>query len=392
MNIFIIASDINYILAKKLLKNIGGVSVYRTKYCIAEKKFSKVNRDIEDADVILVMLDEKFEEDVILNKQLQYALDCVSIIEEQKIITVALNNTKVPDCLTYHGVIFCRTMAGADIISTNERLKKIIKDLNYESKLKNRRFRKSREIDIISITLAIEAFAISYMLFGTDIFTVGGNIYYERYLMIFLELLIVGVSILALITSYVLILKKKRRDNNINEMETYSYRLKKAFFYNKKNSSEEKGSINENNQIDALGRMMINLEDIKEFYTWSQKQAKAAFTLAVTMCILGFLLLLFPFILSLLKYSIEASIIITVGGVITELIAGTALVVYRCSLTQINHYHKALHEDERFLSSINLIEKINNAEEQNEMYKEIIRSEIQMSILEMTDGMKKEKD
>lgn len=31
---------------------------------------------------------------------------------------------------------------------------------------------------------------------------------------------------------------------------------------------------------------MINLEDIKEFYTWSQKQAKASFILAVAMCIL----------------------------------------------------------------------------------------------------------
>ena len=40
-----------------------------------------------------------------------------------------------------------------------------------------------------------------------------------------------------------------------------------------------------------------------------------------------------------------------VGGAITEVIAGTALIVYRNSLSQLNHYHKALHEDERFLSS-----------------------------------------
>ncbi len=58
------------------------------------------------------------------------------------------------------------------------------------------------------------------------------------------------------------------------------------------------------------------------------------------------------------RLSFQMSIIPAIGGVITELIAGTALVVYRNSLSQLNHYHKALHEDERFLSSVNLSWKI----------------------------------
>ena len=56
------------------------------------------------------------------------------------------------------------------------------------------------------------------------------------------------------------------------------------------------------------------------------------------------------------------------------------MVVYRNSLSQLNHYHKALHEDERFLSSVNLLGKFSTVEAQDDMLREIIRSEIQMNL------------
>lgn len=92
-----------------------------------------------------------------------------------------------------------------------------------------------------------------------------------------------------------------------------------------------------------------------------------------------------PIIFSL---SFQMSLIPAVGGIITELIAGTALVVYRNSLVQLNHYHKALHEDERFLSSVNLLGKFSTVEAQNDMLREIIRSEIQMNLFGLSDAEK----
>lgn len=88
------------------------------------------------------------------------------------------------------------------------------------------------------------------------------------------------------------------------------------------------------------------------------------------------------------RLSFQMSIIPAIGGVITELIAGTALVVYRNSLSQLNHYHKALHEDERFLSSVNLLGKFSTVEAQDDMLREIIRSEIQMNLA----GLKETED
>lgn len=136
---------------------------------------------------------------------------------------------------------------------------------------------------------------------------------------------------------------------------------------------------------------MINLEDIKEFYTWSQKQAKASFILAVSMCISGFVLMVVAILLPVVfRLSFQMSIIPAIGGVITELIAGTALVVYRNSLSQLNHYHKALHEDERFLSSVNLLGKFSSVEAQDDMLREIIRSEIQMNLAELQENENRE--
>lgn len=103
------------------------------------------------------------------------------------------------------------------------------------------------------------------------------------------------------------------------------------------------------------------------------------------MCIFGFALMIAAIVLPVVfRLSFQMSIIPAVGGVITELIAGTALVVYRNSLSQLNHYHKALHEDERFLSSVNLLGKFSTVEAQDDMLREIIRSEIQMNL----DGLK----
>lgn len=90
------------------------------------------------------------------------------------------------------------------------------------------------------------------------------------------------------------------------------------------------------------------------------------------------------------RLSFQMSIIPAIGGVITELIAGTALVVYRNSLSQLNHYHKALHEDERFLSSVNLLGKFSSVEAQDDMLREIIRSEIQMNLAELQENENRE--
>ena len=54
--------------------------------------------------------------------------------------------------------------------------------------------------------------------------------------------------------------------------------------------------------------------------------------------------------------------------------------------------HLPLHEDERFLSSVNLLGKFSSVEAQDDMLREIIRSEIQMNLAELQENENREAD
>ena len=245
---------------------------------------------------------------------------------------------------------------------------------------------KTKTLPMIILTLAIEMFAM-FMVILLFKYQSSDMIDMDNYTSLLVTFVTVVVSIMTLVTSYVSIMRRKWKDDDEKEIASYSNRLKKAIVPENINDIEkEDNDKRENkNEIDALGRMLINLEDIKEFYTWNQKQAKASFILAIAICIVGFALMITAVVLSIIfGFNFQIAVIPAIGGIITELIAGTALVVYRNSLSQLNHYHKALHEDERFLSSVNLLGKFSSAQVQDDMLREIIKSEIQMNL----DGLK----
>jgi hypothetical protein len=274
-------------------------------------------------------------------------------------------------------------------------IEKVLTHRRYNVRKTNGNEVRSKTSSMIILTLAIEMFAMLFvvLLFKYPSLDMG---YMDNSMSLLLGLITVVLSVCTLITSYLSIMRRRWQEDDEEEIESYSRRLKKAIVPEEIKRTEEVSSENKEKkkEIDALGRMMINLEDIKEFYTWSQKQAKASFILAVVMCILGFALMIAAIVLPVVfRLSFQMSIIPAVGGVITELIAGTALVVYRNSLSQLNHYHKALHEDERFLSSVNLLGKFSTVDAQDDMLREIIRSEIQMNLdgLKETENIKPDK-
>lgn len=124
---------------------------------------------------------------------------------------------------------------------------------------------------------------------------------------------------------------------------------------------------------DILGLMALNLRELKEFYTLTKKQAIRSFSLSVGMCILGFLLIMFATIIAVLWKENQIAIVTGIGGAIVEVIAGTALFVYKKSLEQLNFYYLSLHDNERFMSLINISSKTNK---KDELYSEIVISEL----------------
>lgn len=145
---------------------------------------------------------------------------------------------------------------------------------------------------------------------------------------------------------------------------------------------------------DALELIKVNLANINEYYIWSQKQAKSAFNAAIATCSVGFLLVVAAVLIPVVKQDFNSTIsfISFLGGAITEVIGGTIFFVYRKSLTQLNYYHKALHEDQRFLSSVNLINKFHDRNAGDEMLKEIIQSAIDINRAEFGHSEEKKAD
>lgn len=129
-----------------------------------------------------------------------------------------------------------------------------------------------------------------------------------------------------------------------------------------------------------LGHLKVNWSEMKEYYRISKNQAKAAFNWAIAICILGILILAFaiasPFIPVFSSHNVLIPILSTIGGTIVELFAGTILLVYKHTLSQMNLYHEALADYQHYLSCINLASMVTDDEKRNQLYEQIITAEM----------------
>lgn len=133
---------------------------------------------------------------------------------------------------------------------------------------------------------------------------------------------------------------------------------------------------NEKNK-DVLELMLENMKEIRDYYIISKRQARRSFTLAASACIIGFIFVLTSILLTIfLELPLVVTIISAIAGALSEFIAGTALYVYKMSLQQLNNYYESLHNNERFLSLVNLVSKM-DSKKQDEAYMNIINAELQ---------------
>lgn len=134
------------------------------------------------------------------------------------------------------------------------------------------------------------------------------------------------------------------------------------------------GSNIDEENVDILGLMLHNLKEIGEFYVLTKEQAKKSFHLSVGMYVAGFVLFAGASVLSLVWKENLFALLTALGGVVVEVIAGTSLLVYRKSLEQLNYYYSSLHNNERFLSLINISSKTNC---KDELLTKIVDSELE---------------
>ncbi|MCL2087934.1 MAG: toll/interleukin-1 receptor domain-containing protein [Oscillospiraceae bacterium] len=376
---------------------------------VGEDWAQHIKDGICDADILLIVVGEGFEDSVNAKTELHMALALSARDNRQSLFPVILDDNPIPDELKAILCARCRSDSDEDVQHLSAQLQKAIADKKERLSILNEKARKlqRKHVDkysaIVGVTTAIMSIftvIISFFWEKTTVSTVFGS-----GLLLAIIAALISVTLVMGITTYTTAIKRRKYMEEKEEEEQYSKKLKAAIAPEDSTINIEKidsDCVNIHyHQVDAgadamdnsasgsengaLRLMLINLENIKEFYTWSQKQAKGSFTLAVSMCIAGFVMMIAAILLPIVfELDIGMAIIPAIGGAIAELIAGTALFVYKSSLSQLNHYHKALHEDERFLSSVNLLNRFSTTEMQDEMLKEIIRSEIQMNLLSIT--------
>ena len=149
---------------------------------------------------------------------------------------------------------------------------------------------------------------------------------------------------------------------------------------NTENNSQVENKEKEISQYenrDIIELMIANMKEINEYYVLSKKMTKDSFVLAVCMCIGGFFIISTSVIFILLN-NIDAiqAILPIISGAVIEAIAATTLIVYKKSLEQLNRYYDALHDNEIFLSAVNLANKI-SYEKRDDTYNYIIKTKLE---------------
>jgi len=132
-------------------------------------------------------------------------------------------------------------------------------------------------------------------------------------------------------------------------------------------------------QKDILMLMFENMDEIREYFAISKKHVKFSFWLTVLSCFFGGALLTLAVYHAMVNPDIQPAIIAFVAGAVVELFAATSLVVHKKSIGQLNYYYNALHNNEMFLSTVNLVSNLKE-EKQDDTYIKIIENELNVRL------------
>lgn len=334
-----------------------------------ENEFKRIKSRCKVASSIIVLYDNSFENYLISNMEEQLYIKKVFTNVNSKITMIHFDNCKKLNFSQIKNTLFCNLNDFNNVKSTlNSVQNTIVLDKHQSLHKTDERPIEQRKIIFISILLFIcSLYLLSYK-----------NFLFGRKMQYLLSLTMLVTSVLSLVIFF---LQSNKKISNLffeTEYIEYDEKIKQALV---KDETDIEGK---EEKINALGRMELNLSDIKEFYVWTKKQSKAAFVLANCLIIFGIITLVVSIVLSIyLKLETSVTIIGAVGGIIIEFIGATALVVYKTTLSQLNHYHRSLHEDERFLSSVNLINSLSDNNQKDEMIKQVISSELELNRVEL---------
>ena len=356
-------------LYEKLILSVGAISSLFIN--INESKNNSLFEYIKIAEKIVVFFDKDY-----FTKNAYNQLEIFDYLFKHKHKTVVISNEVLPYAIDRKILKkFCYNIKNKNDFSTIKKLLVNFLNGNENNQIINDDKTKNKNNFFHQINLnKIFIYINTIIIFLSCILGVSFESGIHNNLVVYrVSWIVLIISILNI--CYYLYLKLK---SSSKEVDNY---IKKAADIFASSDFIDKNDTKNNN---ALGRMLLNLDALQEYYSWSKSQSKMSFYLAIFLIFFGILIIASAvWVQIVFKVSITISIVISLSGTIVEFIAGTALVVYKNSLTQLNHYHRVLHEDERFLSSLNIVNNLSNDKDKDDMIKELIRSEIELNRLEL---------
>lgn len=172
--------------------------------------------------------------------------------------------------------------------------------------------------------------------------------------------------------------KENDKQNKNNSDNSNSEKNSNRPYQNEENLYKEElkntlGIYTSKENSDIIGLMADNLNEIRQFYKLTKEQAINAYKLAKNSSIAGILLIIIAILVAIIFNNNQIAVATTAGGIIVEVLAGTSLFVYQKTLKQLNYYYASLHNNERFLSLINIVGKTSI---KDELYSKIVESEL----------------
>ncbi len=231
MKIYILSIFEKTSFAKKLLSNIKNAKVVSNQ--IIDDKITEldvaVKKNIESADVILAIIDENFSENINLNLELRMAQTAVLKNRNKLLIPVVLDDAPVPKSIEGMIYISCDSQSEEGVTKAQLMIEKLLIHRKYDVKKYNYKEIRSRTSSMIIITLAIELFAVLFVVLLMRYPSLDfGYFSDDGILTLSLGLVTIVLSVTTLFTSYLSIMKRRWQEDNEDELESYSRRLKSA--------------------------------------------------------------------------------------------------------------------------------------------------------------------
>lgn len=112
------------------------------------------------------------------------------------------------------------------------------------------------------------------------------------------------------------------------------------------------------------------MSELREYYVINKRQANRVFNVTLTACVMGGIIFIIGSIIAFWGGQ-KVSFYTTISGCVVELISGLFFWLYKRTIDQLNLYHERLGSTEKYLTVVQLVDKMSE-QEKDSMYRYII--------------------